>query len=356
MVHVRLAAAVGIVALTAASALVACSSPPAGSSDSGSVDVSTTDGAMDASGGNLDAQAPAIDGMVPACGMGDSDAGLYANLDFQSSALGTYDCPTTNSIPSPPAPWPAGECQGVGSEIIVYSSGTDAGFPAPICGDGAAAFESADPDTQTQVARIQVHRNVPMPQADAGTELYASYYLYAPSSLPPPVKSGQGLTLFQEWYGPPFDSGPAVPFSIYAMSNAPITNGWYLRRSDPLGWPLYEVPLQEDTWIKIVDHIILSSDPSIGLLETWINGVKQTFTGLPRVSPQIATYRTDNQSMSADHQTLHIATMTTDQTGTMFTINNYRHVNNGTNPIGPGTLTLFFSGVRIGTTYASVAP
>jgi hypothetical protein len=162
--------------------------------------------------------------------------------------------------------------------------------------------------------------------------------------------------LIQEWYGSPFVSGPAIPFSIYARSNAPITDGWFLRRSDPLGWPLLEVPLQEDTWIKIVDHVILSDNPTVGLLEMWINGVKQTFMSLPRTSPQIMTYTTAYQSMSPDQQTLHIATMTTDQQAAAFYINNYRHVNNGTNPIGVGTLTLFFSDVRIGTTYASVAP
>ncbi len=296
----------------------------------------------------------AFDAQLPdaaaSCGAGDSDAGLLADLDFQSSALGTYDCPSTNSIPNPPKAWQGGECQGVGSEIIVYSAATnDAGFPAPPCGDRAAAFLSADPDTQTQVARIQLHQSVPM-----GTDLYASYELYAPSTLPPPLKSGQGLTLFQEWYGAPFVSGPAIPFSIYAKSNAPITDGWYLRRSDPLGWPLIELPLPSDEWIRIVDHVILSPDPTVGLLETWIDGVKQTFTSLPRASPQIATYVTAKQSLSTDQQTAHIATMTTDQTATMFTINNYRHVNNGTNPIGTGTLTLLFSDVRIGTTLAAV--
>jgi hypothetical protein len=112
-----------------------------------------------------------------------------------------------------------------------------------------------------------------------------------------------------------------------------------------------------DQWISIVEHVVLSPEPTTGLLEVWIDGTKQTFTSLPRTSPQIATYKTTGQSMSADHKTLHIATMTTDQTNTDFHINNYRHVNAGSkNPIGPGTITLFFDGVKIGSTYASVAP
>jgi hypothetical protein len=151
------------------SVLAACSSATANVVDSGpdddasSVDVSSSV-TIDAGGGP---DSPVPDGMVT-CGAGDSDAGLFANLDFQASALGTYDCPSTTTLPKTPAPWQGGECQGVGSEIIVYSSATDAGFPAPVCGDRAAAFESADPDTQTTVARIQVHQAVPMPDEDAG--------------------------------------------------------------------------------------------------------------------------------------------------------------------------------------------
>lgn len=268
-------------------------------------------------------------------------------FDGRFTVSGTYTAPVTGGGTAPP-PWQGSEYAGVQeSNITVYDVGTkgDTWWPDPYIAWSslAGAFTSYN-DNTISTARAQTHGG---PLLSNGSEVYYSWMLYIPSAIGdhwPVVGSDADWNVMSQLHSPPYSSSPGCATSVKYYNGNLCLYG-----DNGSGNPTWYTPIIMDRWIKVTQHLIVHTAGGQGLLEVWVNGVKQQLI-LP-----VAwwNYDTTGQYLSPDGTTAHIATEVKDTNGPGdLYINCYRK-GSGSN-WGVGTVTVFHMGMKIGTNYQVV--
>ncbi len=268
-------------------------------------------------------------------------------FDGRFTTLGTYTA-ASNGSGAPPAPWGSAEYVGVpGSNIKIYTATTkDASWwpdPFTAWGSNAGAFTSYNDNAMSSI-RAQTHGG---PLLSNGSEVYYSWIIYVPSSIGnswPVVGTDSDWNVISQLHSPPYSTAPGCATSIKNYNGNLCLFG-----DNGSGFPTWYTTLARDRWIKITQHLIVHTVGGQGLLEVWVDGVKQQQI-LPRAW---ANYDTTDQYISADGTTAHIATEVKDTNGPGdLYINMYRK-GMGSN-WGMGSVTIFHMGMKIGTSYAIV--
>ena len=200
-------------------------------------------------------------------------------------------------------------------------------------GTYAAKFTVADSDTNAKCPDVPTAS----PRAQLvsrdlfveGDEYYIAFSTFFPADFPTPTDWFQ----VAEIYGPPFGGSPSMGFDLdgnrLVFERDPTHN--YDRP-----WKASSDIAKGAAWEDIVAHVKFSTDPTVGFIEIWYNGVKQTFTN----GKQRLYYDTLVPGVNWDGQSPNAVFM-----------NQYRSSNS---PLG--TVTLYHDEVRVGTTYRSVLP
>ncbi len=132
-----------------------------------------------------------------------------------------------------------------------------------------------------------------------------------------------------EIYGQPF--GGASPVNIMSIQGKLVLG----TSTGGIVWHAL-APYQSDTWQDLVLHVKFSTDPTVGYVEIYLNGQLQTF---------------DNGSTRYYEATLQPGVNWDGVHANYMDLDQYRAA-------GPalGTITLFHTGVKIGSSYAAAAP
>lgn len=155
-----------------------------------------------------------------------------------------------------------------------------------------------------------------------GDERWIGYSMYLPTAFP--VPSPGWMNLGQFGFGPPWGY-PPLHFSDNGDGKAMNVYDQHTNRRGA-------VPIRLGAWNDIVLHELFSSDPSAGYVEIWKDGSPITFyNGSTR---------------------LYTNTLRDDATGCgSLEIGEYRQAN-----VWPEGLAVWFDAVRVGSSYADVAP
>lgn len=204
-------------------------------------------------------------------------------------------------------------------------------------GNYAAKFLVHDTDT---------HENCPSVPTDSpraqliskdlfhnGDDLYIGFSTYFPADFPSPPSWFQ----VGEIYGAPYASSPAIGFDVEndAQGQPHLVLSRDQTHNNDTPWTA-PTPVDKGTaWDDIVVHVKFSDDPSVGFVELWYNGVRQTFT--------------DGSTR------LYYATLVPGETWQQGTPNAlYMNQYRAAKPMG--TVTIYHDQALVGTTYDSVAP
>lgn len=157
-----------------------------------------------------------------------------------------------------------------------------------------------------------------------GDDQYIGWSTYFPADFP--AIEG-GFFVFFQFHGPPYNGSPPLGFGVG-------TDGQLaLNRSASYDYDrVWTAPLPRGRWIDFVAHVKWSTDEEDGFVELWLDGTKQTFS----VNGQ---------------QRLYSQTIEDDQEGVQTIPTNYRRLG-----IVPGDVTIYHDEVKVGTSYAAVAP
>jgi Polysaccharide lyase len=163
-----------------------------------------------------------------------------------------------------------------------------------------------------------------------GDNEYIGFSTYFPSSFPNNVCTPWvPLCWMQimEIYGQPYGGIP--PVAMYVIGNK-LTLG-------DTGRPIWKSPrnIVKNTWEDVVLHVNFSTNPSVGYVELWLDGVQQTFT-TGRTRYYQATLRSEVNWNGVDANRLYL--------------DEYR----GARP-AMGTVTLYHSAAKVAATYARAA-
>ena len=192
----------------------------------------------------------------------------------------------------------------------------------------AAAFTVTDRSTiqycpDVAVTNPNAHLNSPALFAP-GDERYVGASFFFPAGFPQPPSWFQVF----EIYGPPFGGSPTMEIDVEG-------DRLTFARDETHG---YDMPWRSSTaiggrWEDVVLHVKMSTDPSVGFVELWHNGVRQTF---------------DDGSKTLRYNT--IVPSVNGGGPNRIEAGQYR------SKVAMGTVTTYMDEVRIGPTYESVAP
>ena len=158
-----------------------------------------------------------------------------------------------------------------------------------------------------------------------GDEQYIGWSTYFPADFPAIVGTGAFFVSFQ-FHGPPYNGSPPLGFGVGSDGQL------QLLRSGRYDYDrVWTAPLPKDRWVDFVAHIKWSKDEE-GFVELWLDGRRQTFA----VNGQ---------------QRLPMQTIEDDQEGVQTIPTNYRR-----HGIVPGAITIYHDEVKVGKSYAAVAP
>lgn len=191
-----------------------------------------------------------------------------------------------------------------------------------------------------KVARLEVHDTDLLPTANPraqleppytlneGAEAWLGFGLLLPDDFPLPYPQA-GWNGFVQVYGPPFAGSPPWGLTVGAGSSQ-FKIG---RNSAPIAW---RYTAERNRWFDFALHTRLSSDPTRGFLELWLN----TGAGW------------EQQTFTDGSRRLIFATLDGTNNGgaNTFDLSNYRQV--GVLDV----LTVYFAGHRIGRSLAEVDP
>jgi hypothetical protein len=162
-----------------------------------------------------------------------------------------------------------------------------------------------------------------------GDDCYIAFSTYFPSEFPTISK---GWMQVAEIYGPPFGGSPSIGIGVegdrLVLHRGP-TNNWEAVWKEGSDIP------KGTGWEDIVLHVKFSTDPTVGFVEVWHNGVKQTL---------------GNGSQRMYYDTLIPGINWDGSTPNRLILNQYRGLSPALGPI-----TLYHDAARVGTTYDSVA-
>ena len=159
-----------------------------------------------------------------------------------------------------------------------------------------------------------------------GQEQYVGWSTYFPDDFP--VLSGDDpFFVFFQFHGSPYDGSPPLGFGVGPDGQLELT------RSERYDYDrVWAAPLSKGRWIDFVVHVKWSKDED-GFVELWLDGRRQTFS----VNGQ---------------QRLTMQTVEDDQDEGLKTIpTNYRRRGSV-----PGEVTIYHDEVKVGGSYAEVAP
>jgi hypothetical protein len=138
-----------------------------------------------------------------------------------------------------------------------------------------------------------------------------------------------GWFQFMELYGPPYGGSPTIEMDVVGHRLA------FGSHTTATGYKTYWTSAANITlgkWENFVLHVNWSTDPKVGYVELWLNGVRQIFAnGSTRVN-----FATFDPSINGRSDTVYI--------------NQYRQAGQRL-----GTVTIFQDNIRVGRTYTSVA-
>jgi hypothetical protein len=205
------------------------------------------------------------------------------------------------------------------------------GIPAP-AGVHAVALTVNDNDTMSACPNHVFSAN-PAAAVDSpdlfhnGDDRYIGFSSFLPANFPTIPHWFQ----LAEIYGQPFVGSPPIGIDIEGTRLG-------LWRNQATGYDNpWSVPLQTNTWLDMVLHVKFSSDPTVGFIEIWLNGVQQTF--------------------SNGQQRLYMATLVPGVNWTggaganQLDLDQYRSI---LDPFGP--VTIYHAAAAIGDSFAAVAP
>ncbi len=257
---------------------------------------------------------------------------------------GTYTAPSTGSG-TPPSPWASAEYVGVpNSAITVYDPAAKpiSWWPGadPLWGGYPAAF-TAYADGAQSTARAQAHSG---PLLGNGDEVYFAWKLYVPSAQGdhwPVVGADGDWNIVCQLHSPPYSSSPGMAVSVKHYNGQLCLYG-----ENGSGYPTWYAPITFDRWITVTQHLVVHTIGGQGLLEVWVDGVKQQ-QNLP---VSWWNYDTTGQWISTDGTTAHIATEVKDTSGPGDLYLNMYRKGAGSN-WGLGSVSVFHMGMKIGTSY-----
>jgi hypothetical protein len=199
-------------------------------------------------------------------------------------------------------------------------------------GKYAAKFTVSDGDTNAKCSAVPtdnpraqlVAPNCLFPPCGSNGDVYIGWSVYFPTGFP----NITGWFELEENYGAPFGGSPptemdvqGTKFSMQLHQSSGYVHPWVSTNNIKIG-----------QWNNIVEHIKWSTDPSVGYIELWLDGVQQKFS-----------------NGNTRYNYAPIVSSINGQGNTVF-LNQYRQ--SGT---GLGTVTLYQDDLRVGTTYDSVS-
>jgi hypothetical protein len=135
---------------------------------------------------------------------------------------------------------------------------------------------------------------------------------------------------FAEVYGPPYGGSPTIGFDIKGNKLGLWRDGTH-RFDNP-----WSAPISYGNWEYIQAHIKFSTNPSVGFIEIWLNGVQQHFTNGSTRLYYATLLQGDNWNGSSKND---------------LDLDQYRQMS----PL-LGTQSIYHADTKVGTTLASVAP
>lgn len=199
-------------------------------------------------------------------------------------------------------------------------------------GHHAARFSVADDDTNAKCAAVPTDNPRaqlvgPFGLFKPGDDVYVGFSTFFPSDFP--TIPANGWLMFHEDYGPPFNGSPTMELDVFGdrLGMWSEQNG-----VEKQIWLASDAIHKGTAWEDIVLHILWSTDPTVGFVEIWLDGVQQTFQ--------------DGQ------QREHLATFVPTVNGLLDSVymNEYRKAG-----VDLGTVVLYHDDIRVGRTYVSVA-
>jgi Polysaccharide lyase len=149
--------------------------------------------------------------------------------------------------------------------VTVYTSADQPTWPAPPQGDRAVRLiaydDDVEPCTPTKDPRAQI---LSPDLLEDGMEVWEGFSIAFPPDYP-----NIDDNLVQQDHGPPYSGSPPVAIR---------TDGQFIVLTvDGEDEPIWRTPLETGRWYRFVLHKVLSPDYD-GLVELWVNGVRQAFT------------------------------------------------------------------------------
>ena len=159
-----------------------------------------------------------------------------------------------------------------------------------------------------------------------GDDQYIGWSTYFPADFPA-IEGPRAFFVFFQFHGPPFSGSPPLGFGVGPEGRLE------LQRSRRYGYDrVWSAPLPKGRWIDFVAHVRWSMEED-GFVELWLDGDRQTFSvgGRERLAMQTVE----------DDQLEGLQTIPT----------NYRR-----RGIVAGDVTIYHDEVKVGSSYAAVAP
>jgi hypothetical protein len=103
---------------------------------------------------------------------------------------------------------------------------------------------------------------------DEGEEYYVGASYYFPSSWP--NVSSSGWVNLGEIYGPPYSGAGPNKIMVLRKSDGSQVLCWQRNQNYNYDRP-FEIPLIRERWFDLVLRVKLSSDPTVGFWEAWLN-------------------------------------------------------------------------------------
>jgi hypothetical protein len=198
----------------------------------------------------------------------------------------------------------------------------------------AAKFTVSDSSTNANCPLVPTSdpraQLVGPPMFTEGSDDYIGFSTYFPANFP---TISSGWMQIAEIYGPPYGGSPSIGIDVtgnrLTLDRDP-THIW-----DTIWISPSEIP-KGVGWENFVLHVKFSTDPSVGFVELWLNGVRQAFT---------------NGAQRIYYDTLVPGVNWNGGSPNRLYLNQYRSAT----PL-LGTVTLYHDAARVGSSYASVAP
>jgi hypothetical protein len=163
-----------------------------------------------------------------------------------------------------------------------------------------------------------------------GDERYIGWSILFPSDFTSQLSQNGWVAVAEDGFGSPY----GYPSLNFAFDGGPNGGRFVLdSRTGGLNNPqaIWSVNPTYGQWMDVVTHVKFSTDPSVGYVELWINGVRQTFSNGSQRYYQNTLLPGADTCGRIQHQ-------------------NYR------DPAMSGTVTLYQDEIKMGTSYAAVAP